>query len=441
MCIFHICFFFSCPGDTGPLVYPAGFVYVYSALYFITAHGTNIRLAQYIFVGIYLLQMYLVLRLYTKTLKLPPYVLLITTFTSYRVHSIYVLRLFNDPIAIVLLYAALNCYASGRWTWGSVLLSLGVAVKMNVLLFAPAILLLYLTNLGVLRTVRELAVCGGLQVLLGAPFLLTYPVEYLRGSFDLGRVFEHKWTVNWRFLPREWFEWNGFHAALLVLHIVLLAAFVRPAYTYMQAYCRLRHVQKGFQQQIDRQNVLRRRPQVGNPGDAVTSKDEAENDDGERETLTDEQQSFLKSFENTLQKSAPGGKKTIDTAKQRQQLHRQQQHDYTLNCEKTVQLILLPLFLANFIGVACARSLHYQFYVWYFHSLPYLVWCTGYSLSAKFLLLGVIEFAWNTYPSTVASSAALHAAHALLLWGLAQTLYRKVPDVSATTTTTTPKTD
>ena len=41
-------------GDTGPLVYPAGFVYLYSALYYLTDLGTNILRAQYIFLAIYL---------------------------------------------------------------------------------------------------------------------------------------------------------------------------------------------------------------------------------------------------------------------------------------------------------------------------------------------------------------------------------------------------
>lgn len=36
-------------GDTGPLVYPAGFVYVFSLLYGVTDQGKDIRLAQYIF--------------------------------------------------------------------------------------------------------------------------------------------------------------------------------------------------------------------------------------------------------------------------------------------------------------------------------------------------------------------------------------------------------
>jgi hypothetical protein len=34
------------------------------------------------------------------------------------------------------------------------------------------------------------------------------------------------------------------------------------------------------------------------------------------------------------------------------------------------------------------------------------------------LLLGLIELSWNTYPSTVYSSAILHACHVVLLFGL-----------------------
>lgn len=42
-------------GDTGPLVYPAGHVYIYSALYELTQQGRDIITAQAVFAGVYLL--------------------------------------------------------------------------------------------------------------------------------------------------------------------------------------------------------------------------------------------------------------------------------------------------------------------------------------------------------------------------------------------------
>lgn len=356
------------------------------------------RLAQYIFAGIYLLQMCLVLRLYAKSRKVPPYVLVLSALTSYRIHSIYVLRLFNDPVAILLLYASLNLFMDRRWTFGSIFFSLAVGVKMNILLFAPALLLFYLANLGSFRTLLQLTICAGIQLLLGAPFLLTYPWAYLKGSFDLGRVFEHKWTVNFRFLPRELFEWREFHLCLLGLHLLLLLCFCKPCWTFFKSYVRLRQVQDHLEPQIARKQVeTQKKP-----------KRELQKD----EQLSSEQKSFLKAFEKSLQQST--GRKVEQP---------QQPERLGIHFDQCTQLALLPFFLCNFIGVACARSLHYQFYVWYFHSLPYLVWSTPYSLGVRYLILGIIEYCWNTYPSTNLSSAALHLCHLTLLVGVARQVF------------------
>jgi alpha-1,3-mannosyltransferase len=54
-------------GDTGPLVYPAGFVYIYSLLYWITDKGTDIRTAQYIFAVLYLISICILFYIYSKT--------------------------------------------------------------------------------------------------------------------------------------------------------------------------------------------------------------------------------------------------------------------------------------------------------------------------------------------------------------------------------------
>ncbi|KAI1883007.1 hypothetical protein AGOR_G00240790 [Albula goreensis] len=83
--------------------------------------------------------------------------------------------------------------------------------------------------------------------------------------------------------------------------------------------------------------------------------------------------------------------------------------------------MVLILFTSNFIGMCFSRSLHYQFYVWYFHTLPYLLWSGGVKKLAhllRVLILGLIELSWNTYPSTVYSSAALHVCHLIILVSL-----------------------
>ena len=110
-----------------------------------------------------------------------------------------------------------------------------------------------------------------------------------------------------------------------------------------------------------------------------------------------------------------------------------------------LQLLLLPLFMSNFIGIVFARSLHYQvsmtksisrkfwmteksrilhffflfqFYVWYYHQLPYLLWCTNLPTQGKLLILGLIELCWNVYPSENWSSGLLHFCHIILLVSL-----------------------
>ncbi|XP_022822357.1 lethal(2)neighbour of tid protein 2 [Spodoptera litura] len=401
-------------GDTGPLVYPAGFVYIYSFLYFLTGQGENIKVAQYIFIGIYLLQLCLVLRIYIKTKKVPPYVLVITILTSYRIHSIYVLRLFNDPIAVLFLYVALNFFVDSKWYLGSIFYSLGVSVKMNILLYAPALFFFYLTNLGFKGTIIQLFICGMIQVVLGLPFLLHSPIAYLKGSFDLGRVFNHTWTVNYRFLDVEIFENKCFHLTLLAIHVILLIIFIPMCIKYFKSYCRLKYVQKQVQPQIDAKNLENKRQSR----QKKEMKKKLNKNNDEQENLTKDQEDFLNSFEVMLQKSSQkGGKKSV-----KKPVDQDKDPHYSINFDILSQLFILPMFIVNFIGVMCSRSLHYQFYSWYFHSLPYLLWSNNYSVIFRFLILALIEMCWNTYPSTYLTSALLHVCHITVLYGV----YKKI---------------
>ncbi len=204
---------------------------------------------------------------------------------------------------------------------------------MNILLFAPALFLTYLATQGLLGTLIQLAICASTQILLAVPFLLENPYNYLKGAFDLGRVFLHKWTVNYRFLPQDIFVSQSFHLGLLVAHVLLLTFAAWPFWQLLKGYAKL----------------------------------------------------------NQEPEQKP---------------------------KWAIQLLLLPMFMSNFIGIAAARSLHYQFYIWYYHQLSYLLWCTSLPTQVKLLLLGLIELCWNTYPSTEWSSALLHCCHVVLLISL-----------------------
>jgi alpha-1,3-mannosyltransferase len=314
-------------GDTGPLVYPAGFVYIFSALRWLTNEGENIFAGQCIFVALYLVTLNIVLRLYRKAAVVPWWAC-IFLILSKRIHSIFMLRLFNDCIAVLFGYLAIDLFTSKRWRIGCVVYSLSIGIKMNMLLHAPGILLVLLVCTGIKETVVCLSICATVQFLLGCPFLVAHPMEYIKRSFDFGRVFMYKWTVNWKFLPEEVFLSKAVSITLLVLTVCFLLFF---AYKWFST----------------------KKLQI----------------------------TFL-----------------------------------SRDCAKMDPcFIITTIFTSNFIGIVFARTLHYQFYVWYFHMLPHLLWCIRIPTYGRVLIMLMIEVAFNVYPATAWSSLLLQAAHIFIL--------------------------
>jgi len=211
-------------GDTGPLVYPAGFVHVYSVLYSLTQQGQDVRLAQYLFGVVYLMTMGFVLAIYKRCDSLPTYAVL-SLMLSKRLHSIYVLRLFNDGVAMMALYISIWCLVTRRWNWSALWFSLALSIKMNILLFFPAFGLIYFQMVGLLKTMNLIFIIVLLQVWLAMPFLMRFPREYLSKAFEFKRVFEYQWTVNWRMLSTSTFLSPGFATVLTALHLSTLVWF------------------------------------------------------------------------------------------------------------------------------------------------------------------------------------------------------------------------
>lgn len=70
--------------------------------------------------------------------------------------------------------------------------------------------------------------------------------------------------------------------------------------------------------------------------------------------------------------------------------------------------VISTVLVSNFIGIAFARTLHYQFYCWYFHSLPYLLWgVAGLPSPGAVIAAAALEVAFNVYPATAYSSLVL----------------------------------
>jgi alpha-1,3-mannosyltransferase len=98
---------------------------------------------QYIFGALYLTTQALVMAAYIAAAATPPWALVLLTLSK-RIHSIYILRLFNDCWAAAGAYAAVLLLCRSRWAAAIVVFSAAVSIKMNVLLMAPAVLVICL---------------------------------------------------------------------------------------------------------------------------------------------------------------------------------------------------------------------------------------------------------------------------------------------------------
>jgi alpha-1,3-mannosyltransferase len=92
-----------------------------------------------LFAGVYLVTQAVVMLLYARSEAMPPY-LHVCLSLSKRLHSIYVLRLFNDCWTMLIAYVAGYLLMTRRVAASIVTFSLAVSTKMNVLLFAPGVL-------------------------------------------------------------------------------------------------------------------------------------------------------------------------------------------------------------------------------------------------------------------------------------------------------------
>lgn len=124
-------------GATGPVVYvafplprplleltairyPAGHVYIHSFLSSISSSGKNQFLLQQIYAALYIACEFLAMSIFRTAGGVPNYALVLLALSK-RLHSIYVLRLFNDCWTTLGMLASVLAFAKKKFTIGSAL--------------------------------------------------------------------------------------------------------------------------------------------------------------------------------------------------------------------------------------------------------------------------------------------------------------------------------
>lgn len=83
---------------------------------------------------------------------------------SKRLHSIYILRLFNDCWTQLFLLAACWLFVKRQWTVGGIAYALALGVKMNALLYFPGVIIVIMLATGLERAIRTVVLILEVQV-------------------------------------------------------------------------------------------------------------------------------------------------------------------------------------------------------------------------------------------------------------------------------------
>lgn len=157
--------------------------------------------------------------------QVPPYIFPLLILSK-RLHSVFVLRCFNDCFAAFFLWLAIFCFQKRQWTLGSIAYSWGLGIKMSLLLSLPAVAIVLFLGRGFGGSLRLASLMGQLQLAIAIPFLATNWRGYLGRAFELSRQFKFEWTVNWRMLGEQVFLSKQFATTLIVLHASVLLMFI-----------------------------------------------------------------------------------------------------------------------------------------------------------------------------------------------------------------------
>jgi alpha-1,3-mannosyltransferase len=112
-----------------------------------------------------------------------------------------------------------------KWNWAAVFYSIGLSIKMNLLLFSPGLALIYYQSRGILGSLVSFMVVLLIQFIFAYPFW-DYLDIYFKNAFDFSRTFLYTWTVNWKMIPENIFYQSWFSNVLILIHVLVLVMFI-----------------------------------------------------------------------------------------------------------------------------------------------------------------------------------------------------------------------
>ncbi|GAA5863844.1 hypothetical protein JCM8547_006082 [Rhodosporidiobolus lusitaniae] len=403
-------------GESGPCVYPSLHLYLYSLLFHLVQPvfgevkgvpmrivGGHLERAQWAFAGVYVLSLACVFVVYGRNRKLPQYLHPLLCISK-RLHSIYVLRMFNDGLAMLFFYAGLVCYTAdidgkgttaGRrrlnWAIGTGLFALALNTKMSILLFLPGLVYLLFVYHSPLTCLLHSLFLALSQLLLALPLIRPPPHlsfsslfssspsirdetlgplrTYLSQAYNFNRSFLFEFTVNWRFLGASTVA-RGADLSAEEAGITAAAAAAKGEEIFLS---------EGFKHLLLGMQVV---------GLVLFAVRWAEEEGGVFELLE-------RGFKRPLKRPARR----------------------SLTAERTTTI----LFTSNFLGILFARSLHHQFYAWFAWQGVWMVFGAAKGVwegMQGLLLLSLLEYAFHTYPSTTNSSLGFCIAMLVILAGV-----------------------
>lgn len=211
-------------GTTGPIAYPAGFIYIYSFVSYLTHEGKLLIVAQAIFLLFHLVLAWVICQLYILA-KLPFWTLTLALFSK-RIHSIFLLRLFNDAISSTFAYLSILLLLNEWEIIGALIFSLAISVKIGPILYWAAFGLRLVLSGGWSNAIPKLFLIAAVQAIVGAPFISEDAGAYFSRSFGGPGNLQRVWSVNWKFLPDSLFYSSAFPFILLIVYLVLMLLFL-----------------------------------------------------------------------------------------------------------------------------------------------------------------------------------------------------------------------